>query len=56
LIQGENDQYGTRRQLESISASCRGPVQTELLADCGHSPHRDQPQLVVEIVSSFLTR
>jgi pimeloyl-ACP methyl ester carboxylesterase len=56
LIQGENDQYGTRRQLESISASCRGPVQTELLADCGHSLHRDQPQLVVEIVSSFLTR
>lgn len=56
LIQGENDQYGTRRQIESISDSCRGPVQTELLADCGHSPHRDQPQTVLEIVSSFLTR
>ena len=56
LIQGENDQYGTQCQLESISASCRGPVQTELLADCGHSPHRDQPQIVLEVVSSFLTR
>lgn len=55
LIQGEDDQYGTRRQLESIGAGCRGPVQTELLADCGHSPHRDQPQIVLELVSSFLT-
>ena len=55
LIQGKNDQYGTQRQLESISAGCPGPVQTELLAECGHSPHRDQPQIVLELVSSFLT-
>ena len=54
LIQGENDQYGTRRQLDAISAACRGILQTELLAECGHSPHRDHPHLVLNTVSSFL--
>ena len=56
LIQGTNDQYGTRRQLDSISSRCRGVVRTELVADCGHSPHKDQPRLVLKIVSSFLSQ
>lgn len=56
LIQGENDQYGTRRQIDTISEACGGIVRTELLADCGHSPHRDHPPLVLNIVSSFLSQ
>ena len=43
LIQGENDEYGTRAQLDSIA---RHTTATEilLLPDCRHSPHRDQPE------------
>ena len=46
-IQGVDDEYGTMRQIERIAELVPG---TELLklADCGHSPHRDQPAKVIE--------
>lgn len=46
-IQGQDDEYGTMAQIDRIAA--RVPA-TELLklADCGHSPHRDQPDRVIE--------
>lgn len=56
LVQGENDQYGTSKQLEAIRVGCRAPVQTSLLPECGHSPHREQPEIVLDIASSFINR
>lgn len=52
-IQGLNDEYGTLDQIRGIAQ--RAP-QTRLLElqDCGHSPHRDQPERVVEQVSRFI--
>jgi pimeloyl-ACP methyl ester carboxylesterase len=38
LIQGENDEYGTLRQVEAIEKGTAGPVQTLILPNCGHSP------------------
>ena len=54
-VQGVDDEYGTLAQIHGIRA--RVP-QTQLLelADCGHSPHRDQPQAVVEAVQAFMGR
>ena len=43
LIQGQDDQYGTLAQAKAIETGCQAPVRTVLLADCGHSPHIDQP-------------
>jgi pimeloyl-ACP methyl ester carboxylesterase len=54
VIQGEDDQYGTLRQVQAIKDSCGGTVQTLLLKQCGHSPHRDQPGAVLESVSNFI--
>ena len=54
LVQGLNDEYGTLLQLDDI-ADAAPHAQQIRLADCGHSPHRDQPQLCVEGVSSFLS-
>jgi pimeloyl-ACP methyl ester carboxylesterase len=54
LIQGDNDQYGTLRQLERIESCCPGRVRTTILADCGHSPHRDQAEATLSAVRSFL--
>ncbi len=53
-IQGEADEYGTLRQVYGIRE--RVPA-TEVLAlpDCGHSPHRDQPQAVIAAVQRFVT-
>lgn len=51
-IQGEDDPYGTLRQIEEIEP--RGPCARQVLANCGHSPHRDQPQRTQELVVDFL--
>jgi pimeloyl-ACP methyl ester carboxylesterase len=52
-MQGVDDVYGTMRQIEEI-APTRGPLRIEKLAHCGHSPHRDQPELSVRLVEAFL--
>ncbi|HEX8174951.1 MAG TPA: alpha/beta hydrolase [Pyrinomonadaceae bacterium] len=54
VIQGENDEYGTLRQVESIESKCRGHVQSIVLPDCGHSPHRDQPERTLEVMATFV--
>jgi pimeloyl-ACP methyl ester carboxylesterase len=53
VLQGEDDEYGTRAQVEAIAEQVGGPVATELLPRCGHSPHRDQRELVVERIAAF---
>ena len=53
LVQGVNDEYGTMRQLEDITEAAPHAQQVRL-ADCGHSPQRDQPQLCIEGITNFL--
>ena len=53
LVQGLNDEYGTMLQLDEIAIAAPHAQQLRL-ADCGHSPHRDQPQLCVEGITNFL--
>jgi pimeloyl-ACP methyl ester carboxylesterase len=54
-VQGLDDEYGTLEQIRGIA---RVVPQTELLelADCGHSPHRDQPQQLIAAVVDFMRR
>lgn len=54
LLQGENDEYGTLRQIEAIENGCRGYVRSEILSDCGHSPHRHKPLETMNSMTSFL--
>jgi pimeloyl-ACP methyl ester carboxylesterase len=54
-IQGEDDPYGTLRQIAEIEPT-QGPFSQHVLAQCGHSPHRDQPEPTREIVAQFLAR
>jgi pimeloyl-ACP methyl ester carboxylesterase len=53
-IQGEDDEYGTLAQLEAVSSQVSGPAQKLVLPRCGHSPHRDQPEAVLEAAASFI--
>ncbi|OFZ89117.1 MAG: alpha/beta hydrolase [Betaproteobacteria bacterium RBG_16_64_18] len=55
-IQGYDDEYGTMVHLEAIASQVRGPVELLKLAHCGHSPHRDQPQAVLEALTRFVAR
>ena len=54
-VQGKGDEYGTLAQIHGIKI--RVP-QTELLAldNCGHSPHRDQSETLIQAVSSFFRK
>ena len=53
LIQGVGDEYGTMLQLDEIALAAPHAQQIRL-ADCGHSPHRDQPQLCIDGIMNFL--
>jgi len=54
-IQGEDDEYGSMAQIERIAAQA-GDVELAKLADCRHSPHKDQPAAVIEAVTGFVAR
>lgn len=54
LLQGENDNYGTIRQLEKITAQLPKPAEMFLLSDCGHSPFRDRPVETLQAIADFL--
>ena len=54
LIQGEDDRYGTLRQIKAIEDQCRGPVSTVVLEECGHSPHVDQPERTLAAITRFV--
>jgi len=55
-IQGFDDEYGTMAQLDAIASQAGGPVELLRLANCRHSPHRDQPAVVIEAMSRFIDR
>ncbi len=54
VIQGEDDEYGTIEQVAAIRDQVAGPVETRVLAACGHSPHRDQPALTLDAIAGFV--
>jgi pimeloyl-ACP methyl ester carboxylesterase len=52
-IQGTDDAYGTMAQVHGIAQ--RVPGTTVLaLPQCGHSPHREQPERVINAVQAFV--
>ncbi len=55
-IQGEDDEYGTPAQVEAIRKQAAGEVEVLMLADCRHSPHKDQPQATLEAMAGFIER
>jgi pimeloyl-ACP methyl ester carboxylesterase len=55
-IQGEDDNYGTMRQLEAIGAQVSGPYEELRLAACGHNPHRDQAASTLGAIADFVAR
>jgi len=52
-IQGVDDPYGTMAQIDDIAA-CAPQTQLLKLSACGHSPHKDQPEAVIEAIRAFL--
>jgi len=56
ILQGEEDEYGTWRQVEAIERQSGGPVETVAIPACGHAPHREQPERTLEEMAGFIGR
>lgn len=53
-IQGEQDEYGTIKQLEAIKEKVSGPVKLVLVPDVGHSPHKENTAKVLPAAVAFV--
>lgn len=53
-VHGEADPYGSPEHARRIVAALAGPAKLLLLPGCGHAPHLEQPQPVLQAVASLL--
>lgn len=53
-LQGRDDAYGTVAQLASIEAKTKGPYRQLILDDCGHAPHMEQTEIVLDAMTDYI--
>jgi len=56
IVQGEDDQYGTVKQIEVAQQECYCPVEVALLPGARHSPQRETPEPTLKVISDFVVR
>lgn len=56
VIQGQDDEYGTLAQIETLETRSYSPVERLVIDGCGHAPHLEQPDLVRAEITGFLAR
>ena len=56
IVQGEDDQYGTVKQIEVAQQECYCPVEVALLPGARHSPQREAPEATLKAISEFVMR
>jgi pimeloyl-ACP methyl ester carboxylesterase len=54
ILQGEDDQYGTIRQIEIAREECYCPVDVTVIPGAGHSPQREAAELTLATISEFV--
>lgn len=54
IMQGAKDEYGTLAQVRAVSGQVGGSADTLILPACGHSPHRDEPQVTLARIERYL--
>ena len=53
-IHGDSDEYGTPIHAKRIAGDSAGPGTLVIIERCGHVPHREQPDFVVDTVADWL--
>jgi pimeloyl-ACP methyl ester carboxylesterase len=54
VLQGDQDEFGSLEHARRIVRLVPGPSRLVIIPSCGHVPHREQPQRIVEEVEHFL--
>lgn len=55
-IHGELDEFGSGEFPRAITLGVSGPASMSLIPDCGHVPHREREDQVLDLVERFLRR
>lgn len=55
VLQGKNDGYGSPEQAKGIAMHVSGPVHLKLIPDCGHTPHLQAKNTVLDEMTHFIT-
>jgi pimeloyl-ACP methyl ester carboxylesterase len=54
-VHGENDEFGSVKHPKMIENLVKSPYRSiNILENCGHVPHREKPEIVLQAVCSFL--
>jgi len=53
VIRGNDDRYGTYRQVAMAKDLCRRPLETLIIPECGHVPHREKPEQTLDAIAEF---
>jgi pimeloyl-ACP methyl ester carboxylesterase len=56
IVQGEKDQYGTLKQVETAQQECFCPVEAAVLPGIRHDPCREAPELTLKTAGDFINR
>jgi pimeloyl-ACP methyl ester carboxylesterase len=56
IVQGEDDQYGTLRQVEIAREECYCPVEAAILPGVRHVPHREATDATLRAIVEFVSR
>lgn len=55
-VQGEDDQYGTRAQIDALETRSYAPVEVVMIPGCRHAPHAEAPDALLSVVTEFIRR
>ncbi|NQX82775.1 MAG: alpha/beta hydrolase [Flavobacteriaceae bacterium] len=54
VIQGEDDEFGTLKQVEGIINGTKGYSEQLIIPNVRHTPHKEVPELILKKVSEFI--
>ena len=54
IIQGEDDPYGSERQIEVARKELSKPADVVMLSGVGHAPHKEAPEAALEHITRFV--
>ncbi|MNG34865.1 hypothetical protein D3C84_1214630 [compost metagenome] len=53
-IHGDGDEFGSELHPQRIARLTDGPSQVLMIEGCGHVPHKEQPDVVLQAVAELL--
>lgn len=56
VVQGDEDEFGTLNQVESITTRIQAPTHQVILPGVGHTPHKELPDATLQAAAKFVRK